>query len=87
VFCLVCMYNNEPAGKRLGILHPIPKFDVPLLAIHIDHLEPFVLSARNDAYLIMAIDGFTEFAFLKAVRNTKVGPVLKSSMKYSICLV
>jgi hypothetical protein len=25
----------------------------------------------------VAIDGFTKFAFLKAVRNTKVGPVLK----------
>jgi hypothetical protein len=45
--------------------------------IHIDHLGPFVLSSRNNAYLIVAIDGFTKFAFLRAVRNTKVGPVLK----------
>jgi transposase InsO family protein len=75
--CLACMYNKEPTGKRPGFLHPIPKFDVPLHTLHVDHLGPFVLSTRKNAYLIVAIDGFTKFAFLKAVRNTKVGPVLK----------
>jgi transposase InsO family protein len=44
--------------------------------IHIDHLGPFVTSARKNTHLILAIDGFTKFAFLKAVRNTSVGPVL-----------
>jgi hypothetical protein len=36
-----------------------------------------VLNTRNHACLIVAIDGFTKFVFLKAVRNTKVDPVLK----------
>jgi transposase InsO family protein len=45
--------------------------------LHIDHLGPFVLSTRRNAYLIVVIDGFTKFAFLKAVRNTKVDPMLK----------
>jgi transposase InsO family protein len=75
--CLACMYNKEPTGKQPGFLHPIPKFDVPLHTIHIDHLGPFVLSTRKNAYLIIAIDGFTKFAFLKAVRTTMVGPLLQ----------
>jgi hypothetical protein len=75
--CLACMYKKEPTGKQPGFLHPIPKFDVPLHTIHLDHLGPFVSSTRNNAYLLVAIDGFTKFAFLKAVRNTKVGPALK----------
>jgi hypothetical protein len=74
--CLACMYNKEPTGKQPGFLHPIPKFDIPMHTIHIDHLGPFVTSARKNTHLILAIDGFTKFAFLKAVRNTSVGPVL-----------
>jgi hypothetical protein len=46
-----------------------------------------VLSSRRNAYLIVAIDGFTKFAFLKAVRNIKVGPVRKFWMIYLIYLV
>jgi hypothetical protein len=74
--CLACMYNKEPTGKQPGFLHPIPKFDIPMHTIHIDHLGPCVTSARKNTHLILAIDGFTKFAFLKAVRNTSVGPVL-----------
>jgi hypothetical protein len=70
------MYNKEPTGKQPGFLHPIPKFDISMHTIHIDHLGPFVTSARKNTHLILAIDGFTKFAFLKAVRNTSVGPVL-----------
>jgi hypothetical protein len=70
------MYNKEPTGKQPGFLHPIPKFDIPMHTIHIDHLGPCVTSARKNTHLILAIDGFTKFAFLKAVRNTSVGPVL-----------
>jgi hypothetical protein len=57
VFCLACMYTNESAGKRPGIIRPIPKFDVPLRTIHVDHLGPFVLNTWHHAYLIEAIDG------------------------------
>jgi hypothetical protein len=38
--------------------------------------KELVSSTRNNAYLIVAIYGFTKFAFVKAVRNTKLGPVL-----------
>jgi hypothetical protein len=73
--CLACMYNKEPTGKQTGF--PTPKFDIPMHTLHIDHLGPFVSSPRKNAYLIVVIDGFTKFVFLKAVRNTKVDPLLK----------
>jgi hypothetical protein len=66
------MYNKEPTGRRPGFLQPIAKFDAPLHTLHIDHT-----SIRNNAYLLVAVDGFTKFVFLKAVGTNKVGPVLK----------
>jgi hypothetical protein len=75
---LITLYNKEPMGKQPGFLHPIPKFDIPMHTKHIDHLGPFVMSARKNTHLMLAIDGFTKFGFLKTVRNTSVGLVLGS---------
>jgi transposase InsO family protein len=75
--CLPCLYNKAPTGRQPGFLHPIPKFDTPMHTLHIDHLGPFVLSKSRKAYLTVAVDGFTKFIFLKAVRSTQRGPVLR----------
>lgn len=69
--CLGCLYNKEPAGRRPGYLHPIEKIGTPLHTIHIDHLGPFVQSKKKNAYLIVAVDAFTKYVFMKAVPNTK----------------
>ena len=45
--------------------------------LHLDHVGPFVKSVRKNSYLLVAVDGFTKFVFLRAVPNTKTGPVLK----------
>ena len=74
--CLQCMYNKVPSGKQAGFLHPIEKIGVPMHTVHIDHLGPFVKSPRGKSYLIVAIDAFTKFVFLKATVNTKVAGVL-----------
>ena len=44
--------------------------------LHLDHLGPFVTSVKKNAYLIIAVDGFTKFVFMKAVSNTKTAPVI-----------
>lgn len=75
--CLGCLYNKKPTGKRPGSLHSIDKKDVPMDTLHLDHLGPFVKSRKQNSYLIVAIDGFTKFVFMKAVRNTSTKPVLK----------
>lgn len=69
--CLGCLYNKEPAGKHPGFLFPIEKIGVPMHTVHIDHLGPFVVSRRKNAYLIVAVDAFTKFIIMKAVPNTK----------------
>lgn len=73
--CLQCAYNKVPSGKKEGFLHPIPKATIPMDTVHVDHLGPFVKSTKGNAYLIMAIDAFTKFLFVKPVRSTQARPV------------
>lgn len=80
--CLPCMYNKEPGGIRPGYLHPIEKVVIPFDTLHIDHLGPFVKSKRKNQYLIVIVDAFIKFVFLKAVRTTKVQPLV--AFLYSI---
>ena len=69
--CLPCLYNKVPAGRGIGELHPIEKVAVPMHTVHLDHLGPFVRSTTGNSYLIVAIDAFTKFVWLKAVKNTQ----------------
>lgn len=69
--CIPCAYAKEPAGKKQGMLHPIPKPNIPFQCIHIDHLGPFVRSKSGNTYILGIIDAFTKFVVLRAVRNTK----------------
>jgi hypothetical protein len=69
--------TKSPSGRQPGFLHPISKFDTPMHTLHIDRLGSFVLSKRRNAYLNVAGDGFTKFVFLRAVRSTQRGPVLR----------
>ncbi|KAK9679001.1 Integrase core domain [Popillia japonica] len=74
--CLPCLYNKEPGGKEPGYLHPIEKVAVPFDTLHVDHLGPFVKSKRKNTYLIVIVDAFTKFVFMKAVPSSKTGPLL-----------
>lgn len=74
--CLGCLYNKRPSGKRPGRLNPIDKEYVPMDTLHIDHLGPFTMSPKKNSYLLVIIDAFTKFTFMKAVPNTKTNPVI-----------
>lgn len=69
--CIPCLYAKRKGGKPEGLLHPIPKGKIPLETLHIDHLGPFPRSTRRNQHLVVGVDSFTKFAFLKAVRNTQ----------------
>lgn len=75
--CLPCMYNKKPCGKIPGSLHSIEKKNVPFDTLHLDHLGPFIKSKCGNSYLIVCVDAFTKFVFLKAVSCTKTAPVIK----------
>lgn len=68
--CLECAYAKKSSLSE-GHLHPIVKIETPFHTIHIDHLGPFVKSKRGNSYLLVAVDAFTKFVFIKPVRNTK----------------
>lgn len=69
--CIPCIYNKRTRGKREGFLHPIPKGVIPLQTFHVDHLGPFPKSKKKNSYLIVGIDAFTKFVFLRAAKSTK----------------
>ncbi|WP_253302469.1 reverse transcriptase domain-containing protein [Wolbachia endosymbiont of Psylliodes chrysocephala] len=74
--CLRCLYNKE-SSRKAGFQYPIEKKECPMDTIHIDHLGPFVKSKHKNTHLILAVDSFTKFVFLKPVPNTKTEPVIK----------
>lgn len=75
--CLGCLYNKKPSGKTPGNPYNIEKTAVPINMLHLDHLGPFVKSKRKNFHLIVAVDAFTKFVFLKAAPNTKTGTEIK----------
>lgn len=60
-----------PGGPKEGLLHHIPKQDVPFHTIHADHLGPFVRSRKSNMYLLIIIDAFTKFINITPVRDIK----------------
>lgn len=80
--CLECAYSKSSGGKRPGFLHPIEKVDVPFDTVHIDHVGPFVRSSRGNMHILVIIDAYTKYLFLKAVRNTKSFTSIKVLKEY-----
>jgi len=75
--CIPCLYAKRKSGKPECLLNPIPKGKEPLDTLHIDHLGPFPKSKLGNQHLIVAIDAFTKFSFLRAVKSTKTKPVIE----------
>lgn len=75
--CIECAYAKKTATTREGLLHPIIKVAIPFHTVHIDHIGPFVKSKRGNTHILVVVDSFTKFVFIKAVRNTKTLSVIK----------
>ena len=80
--CLECAYHKTPGGPKEGLLHPIPKPDIPFHTVHADHLGPFVRSRRGNMYLLIIIDAFTKFIAIKPVRDTKTATAIRIFKEY-----
>lgn len=65
--CSGCLYNKQLSGKCPGYLHPTEKVAVPMHTLHVDHVGPFVKSKQKNSYIIVAVDSFTKYVFIKAV--------------------
>ncbi|KAG6464791.1 hypothetical protein O3G_MSEX014731 [Manduca sexta] len=75
--CLDCAYAKKTSTSNEGLLHPITKVKSPFHTLHIDHLGPFVRSKRGHSYLLVVVDAFTKFVFIKPVRNTNAQNVIR----------
>lgn len=75
--CLECAHHKAPGGPKEGMLHPIPKIEMPFHTLHADHLGPFVRSKRGNTYILVIIDAFTKFVNIRAVRDTKTTTAIK----------
>jgi len=76
--CLDCLVHKRPAGKKPGLLHPIPTGRRPFQIIHIDHLGPFESSAKSNKYFLVVADNLTKYIHLYACRSTDTAAVIRN---------
>lgn len=79
--CLECAYAKSTTVKKPP-LHPIPKDDTPFETLHIDHVGPFVRSAKGNTHLLVIIDAYTKFIVLKPVKSTKSSIAIDKMREY-----
>lgn len=75
--CVHCALTKTKTGRQGGEVHPIPPGERPFAHIHVDHTGPFVTSRRKNKYVFVVVDNLTKFVFLQAMKDTKVGSVVR----------
>lgn len=75
--CLECALHKLPSGSKEGLLHPIPKIEIPFHTLHADHLGPFPRSKRGYTYILVIVDAFTKYISISPVRSTKTKESIK----------
>lgn len=78
--CLECAYAKGDYGKPRGELHPIPKPNVPMEMVHIDHLGPFSKTRKGYQYILMIVDAFSKFLIArptKTINSVETVEILK----------
>lgn len=75
--CLKCIAFSPVSGKSEGLLHTIPKGEIPFATLHIDHLGPMTkIHSAKKRYIFRVIDGFTKFIKLFATKTTNTAEVI-----------
>lgn len=67
--CLDCAFRKGHYGKLEGKLNPIPKPEVPMDTLHIDHLGPFPKSSKRNQYILVITCSFSKFVIARATRT------------------
>ena len=68
--CIHCILMERKRGKKEGLLNPIPKDDMPLMTLHIDHLGPMTGTGKGYHYIFVVTDGFSKFSWLYPTKTT-----------------
>lgn len=80
--CLKCITYSPVSGKSPGVLHSIPKGNVPFATLHIDHYGPLEKTSSGKKYVFEVIDGFTKYVKLYSVKSTKTIEVVNKLKEY-----
>lgn len=75
--CVPCILHNKKLGLKEGYLSPIPKGDVPLHTLHMDHVGPMDTTAKQYRYILTVVDSFSIFVWLYPIRTTTAEEVLR----------
>lgn len=75
--CVSCILASRKAGKKEGLLYPIPKDEIPLTTYHIDHLGPLTASSKQYRYIFTVMDSFSKFVWIYPVKSTTADEVIK----------
>lgn len=78
--CVNCKVGKSASGKKQISLHPIPKLTVPFHTIHVD-LMGNLTGCDKKAYAFVAIDAFTKFVLIYALKDKTTSVILKSLHK------
>lgn len=68
--CVKCIIHNKKLGKKEGFLNPIDKGCNPLQTIHLDHIGPMDITAKQYKYILMVVDAFSKFVWLYPTKST-----------------
>jgi len=79
--CIRCVAYSPKTGKGEGLLHSIPKGNVPFEIIHTDHYGP-VDNGRAKKHIFVVIDGFTKYVRLYATKTTNTKEVIIALKDY-----
>lgn len=74
--CLNCLYVKPKRGESCGAIHPIPKPQLPMDTIHMDHLGPFLQTTRKNTHLLVIVDAFTKYVWLWPCKSTTTKGVI-----------
>ena len=76
--CITCILGARKQGKGEGMLNPIPKHDVPMHTLHIDHVGPLSSTKKRYKHLLVIVDAFTKYCWIFATKSTGTAEVLKN---------
>ena len=73
---------NRKRGKKEGMLHPIPKDDLPLMTFNMDHIGPLTSTSKGYKYLLVIVDGRNASGNDVKIRNNCFKVWISSSNNY-----
>jgi hypothetical protein len=75
--CVPCILSNRKRGKEEGLLNPIPKGDLPMDTLHLDHLGPMPSTNKNYKYILAITDSFTKFVWIFPTKSTEANETIQ----------